>query len=234
MCLFRFIYFSKIFYFKWWSLAGSNRWPPACKAGARPAELKPHSNGREDRIWTCDPLVPNQVHYQAVLLPDTMARQTGVEPVTSWSVVKHSIQLSYWRIALKDGASGRSRTGTEFEVRGILSPVRLPISPPRQFGGSCRTWTDDRRVAVFCLTNLAKEPSFMFRGLPCGPSPSLLNQYIIIFIILQHFFELFLWPFVYIEDVFKKRRELESFSSFSRFNKLCFQCVFVIFANCIL
>ena len=25
MCLFRFIYFSKIFYFKWWSLAGSNR-----------------------------------------------------------------------------------------------------------------------------------------------------------------------------------------------------------------
>ena len=27
-------------------------------------------NGREDRIRTCDPLVPNQVHYQAVLLPD--------------------------------------------------------------------------------------------------------------------------------------------------------------------
>ena len=29
---------------KWWSLAGSNRWPPACKAGALPAELKPHFN----------------------------------------------------------------------------------------------------------------------------------------------------------------------------------------------
>ena len=26
----------------WWSLSGSNRWPPACKAGALPAELKPH------------------------------------------------------------------------------------------------------------------------------------------------------------------------------------------------
>ena len=29
-------------FFKWWRLAGSNRWPPACKAGALPAELNPH------------------------------------------------------------------------------------------------------------------------------------------------------------------------------------------------
>ena len=29
------------FDFKWWRLAGSNRWPPACKAGALPAELYP-------------------------------------------------------------------------------------------------------------------------------------------------------------------------------------------------
>ena len=28
--------------FIWWRLAGSNRWPPACKAGALPAELNPH------------------------------------------------------------------------------------------------------------------------------------------------------------------------------------------------
>ena len=28
----------------------------------------PH--GRDDRIWTCDPFVPNEVHYQAVLHPD--------------------------------------------------------------------------------------------------------------------------------------------------------------------
>ena len=27
--------------FLWWRLAGSNRWPPACKAGALPAELNP-------------------------------------------------------------------------------------------------------------------------------------------------------------------------------------------------
>ena len=29
-----------------------------------------------------------------------------------------------------NGAQGRSRTGTDFKVRRILSPVRLPVSPP--------------------------------------------------------------------------------------------------------
>ena len=29
----------------WWSQAGSNRRPPACKAGALPAELWPHTMG---------------------------------------------------------------------------------------------------------------------------------------------------------------------------------------------
>ena len=32
-------------------------------------KLHPHKYGREDRIWTCDPLVPNQVLYQAEPLP---------------------------------------------------------------------------------------------------------------------------------------------------------------------
>ena len=31
----------------WWSLSGSNRRPPACKAGALPAELKPHVQSSE-------------------------------------------------------------------------------------------------------------------------------------------------------------------------------------------
>ena len=29
---------------KWWSWTGSNRRPPACKAGALPIELQPHIN----------------------------------------------------------------------------------------------------------------------------------------------------------------------------------------------
>ena len=31
----------KYIFCQWWSQAGSNRWPPACKAGALPAELIP-------------------------------------------------------------------------------------------------------------------------------------------------------------------------------------------------
>ena len=31
-------------FFYWWSQAGSNRRPPACKAGALPAELWPHEH----------------------------------------------------------------------------------------------------------------------------------------------------------------------------------------------
>ena len=31
----------QLHFFLWWRLAGSNRWPPACKAGALPAELNP-------------------------------------------------------------------------------------------------------------------------------------------------------------------------------------------------
>ena len=31
---------------KWWRWTGSNRWPPACKAGALPAELHPQISDR--------------------------------------------------------------------------------------------------------------------------------------------------------------------------------------------
>lgn len=32
---------------------------------------------------------------------------------------------------IENGAAGRSRTGTEITFRGILNPLRLPVSPPR-------------------------------------------------------------------------------------------------------
>ena len=33
--------FKSLYLVSWWRIAGSNRWPPACKAGALPAELIP-------------------------------------------------------------------------------------------------------------------------------------------------------------------------------------------------
>ena len=61
----------------WWRLAGSNRWPPACKAGALPAELNPH-------IFS--------------LLSEVVG-QNGLEPSTSRLSVVCSSQLSYWPIS---------------------------------------------------------------------------------------------------------------------------------------
>ena len=128
-----------------------------------PSWAKAPINGRKDRIWTCDPLVPNQVHYQAVLLPvyiiGALDRNWTRNPLFRRQVL-YPVELLAQFI---NGALGRNRTGTEFEVRRILSPVRLPVSPPGHVcGGSNRTWTDGRRVAVFCLTNLAMEP--LLRG----------------------------------------------------------------------
>ena len=33
---------------------------------------KPLFHGRDGRIWTCDPLVPNQMRYQTALHPDVL------------------------------------------------------------------------------------------------------------------------------------------------------------------
>ena len=45
---------------------------PAWKAGVLPLNYTRMNlcYGREDRIRTCDPLVPNQMRYQAALLPE--------------------------------------------------------------------------------------------------------------------------------------------------------------------
>ena len=85
---------------------------------------------REDRIRTCDPLVPNQVLYQAELLPvdinapkrsrtpNLLIRSQTLYPVELWAHICN--------------AEDRNRTGTKVSFRRILSPVRLPVPPPRR------------------------------------------------------------------------------------------------------
>ena len=49
----------------WWRQAGSNRRPPACKAGALPTELYPQkTSGELSGIRTPDPLLKRQVLYR--------------------------------------------------------------------------------------------------------------------------------------------------------------------------
>ena len=88
---------------------------------------------------------------------DYLIGKTGFEPATPWSQTRCSTKLSYfplnapsrsrtynllirsqtlYPIALwvlhKKSAEDRDRTGTVITNRRILSPVRLPIPPPRQ------------------------------------------------------------------------------------------------------
>lgn len=49
---------------------------------------------------------------------------------------------------------------TRHSCHRILSPMRLPVPPrPHVVGGSIRIRTGDHRVAVYCLSHLAMEPS---------------------------------------------------------------------------
>src|SRR5699024_4310351 len=90
--------------------------------------------------------------------PNLMVGKTGFEPAAPWSQTKCSTKLSYFPYFDKNGAPERSRTpnlliriqtlypielrallvpraGLEparrYTLRRILSPVRLPIPPPR-------------------------------------------------------------------------------------------------------
>jgi hypothetical protein len=86
-----------------------------------------------------------------------MVGKTGFEPATPWSQTKCSTKLSYFpiygapersrtpnllirsqtlypielRAHFVSGAEDRNRTGTVVTYRRILSPVRLPVPPPR-------------------------------------------------------------------------------------------------------
>src|SRR5699024_10970582 len=88
-------------------------------------------SSREDRIRTCDPLVPNQVLYQAELLPAINAPERSRTPsLLIRSQTLYPIELRAQKKIY--GAENRNRTGTVITYRRILSPVRLPIPPPRQ------------------------------------------------------------------------------------------------------
>ena len=112
----------------WWRLAGSNRWPPACKAGALPAELNPHIHslcsggprtrfpaGKPRRLQQSTGLLPSaafRVHFGFACLQNSIVSvltstsvcsevvgQNGLEPSTSRLSVVCSSQLSYWPIS---------------------------------------------------------------------------------------------------------------------------------------
>ena len=73
--------------------------------------------------------------YQAELLPVNIIGapdRSRTHNLLIRSQTLYPIELR----ALITGAEGRNRTGTVITHRRILSPVRLPVPPPRHFFGA--------------------------------------------------------------------------------------------------
>src|SRR5690625_3664908 len=75
-------------------------------------------------------MVPNHVLYQTELLP-VFFKKSAPERSRTPNLLIRSQALYPIELRAHD-AEGRARTGTVATYRRILSPVRLPIPPPRQ------------------------------------------------------------------------------------------------------
>ena len=89
-------------------------------------------------------MVPNHAHYQVVLFP-VMVRPIGVEPITFWSVVKRSIQLSYERTCF---FTNKITLRTKYIFKMVASVGIEPTTP---------------RFSVLCSANWAMKPNWRFR-----------------------------------------------------------------------
>ena len=65
-------------------------------------------------------------------------------------------KASFLLVTRRNGAEDRNRTGTDISIRRILSPLRLPVPPPRhdekKYGGGTQNRTGDEGFADLCLT----------------------------------------------------------------------------------
>ena len=104
----------------WWRMTGSNRRPPACKAGALPAELIPRS-GRYPR------------GLQTASAPDkTLVGLDGFEPSTPALSRRCSNRLSYRPLSLSSFTADKRERSTfdTFSSRKEVIQPHLPIRLP--------------------------------------------------------------------------------------------------------
>jgi hypothetical protein len=88
---------------RWWSLSGSNRRPPACKAGALPAELNPPDTFKQKYepsfVWVSALKIAGRASQflkpKPTQNPCRLVGLVGLEPTTPALSTQCSNQLSY-------------------------------------------------------------------------------------------------------------------------------------------
>ena len=122
----------------WRFVRDLNPWSLAWQASV--ITTTPTNHGCGSRIWTNDLWVMSPASYQTAPSRDIMLnknqwrRKRDSNPCADFSTSRFSRPVPSTRLgysSIKIGAPGRSRTGTSFYTRRILSPVRLPIPPLR-------------------------------------------------------------------------------------------------------
>ena len=122
---------------QWRFVRDLNPWSLAWQASV--ITTTPTNHGCGSRIWTNNLWVMSPASYQIAPSRDIMLnknqwrRKRDSNPCADFSTSRFSRPVPSTRLGYSStfGASGRSRTGTSFYTRRILSPVRLPIPPLR-------------------------------------------------------------------------------------------------------
>ena len=102
----------------WWRLTGSNRRPPACKAGALPAELIPRY-----------PLLESIVVGLVGLEPTTPALSRRCSNQLSYRPIPQALLTARPRLVPTTDKCGRSNLIAQFSRKEVIQP-HLPIRLP--------------------------------------------------------------------------------------------------------
>ena len=111
-------------------------------------------SGANCRNRTRNLLITSQLRYQ---LRQVGIKWWAIQDSNLWPPACKAGALTNWANRPKNGAQGRTWTGTGFNTRRILSPVRLPVPPLGQHQFGCLIY----KTSLIYIKTLGKSTFFL-------------------------------------------------------------------------